>query len=484
MVELTRSEHLLQPDASRLVPRPFLPGTASFGGPSERLDLIVGRILDMASEVQQSLLADARERAAGRYNDIESLWLSHFEIGSQHAMRLASVTDPDLRLLIGAYLTMGYAYEGAALTNPSMVPFGEEQDGAQPFVMSARAIGEGHISSVAFFTGTLGRNGNVDFDTRFPYAGNGVRTAPLYDRDSFSHKIAELDFVNDASSRILSAVPAQFTADQLDEALRNVGESDLDPVLIADTVRMIHWLAASNYQLDFDSALPISQHLVSPAAPSESHGMEDARFVRFVDDDGVVTYYATYTAYDGMRILPQLIKTTDFHHFRMATMSGPTVYHKGMALFPRKVRGEFSALSRHDHETTFVMRSDNIRRWDNAEAVLIPEQGWEAVQTGNCGSPVETEQGWLVITHGVGPMRRYVLGAVLLDLDEPTKVLGRLTSPLLEPAEDESIGYTPDVVYSCGGMIHEGRLILPYGYADYGIKVVSVSVEDVLADMS
>lgn len=483
MVELTRTEHSLQPDASRLVPRPFLPGTASFGGPSPRLDLIVERILDLAPETQQTLLADARARAGGRYLDIESVWHRHFEMGAQHTDRLASVTDHDLRLLIGAYLTMGYAYEGAALTNPSMVPLGEVQDGAQPFVMSARAIGEGHISSVAFFTGSVGPDGSVDFDPRAPYAGNGERTTPLYDRLSFSRKIAELDFANEASSRILTAVPAQFTADQLDDALRNVTESDLDPVLVSDTVRMIHWLSASNYEVDFDPALPISQHLVSPAAPSESHGMEDARFVRFVDDDGGVTYYATYTAYDGMRILPQLIKTPDFHHFRMATMSGPTVYHKGLALFPRRVQGEFAAVSRHDHETTFVMRSDNIRHWDNAEAVLIPEQGWEAVQTGNCGSPLETEAGWLLITHGVGPMRRYVLGAVLLDLDEPTKVLGRLTSPLLEPAEDESVGYTPDVVYSCGSMIHEDRLILPYGYADYGIKVATVPVDDVLAEM-
>ena len=206
---------------------------------------------------------------------------------------------------------------------------------------------------------------------------------------------------------------------------------------------MVHWLSASSYEVSFDSDLPVSEHLISPAAPAESHGMEDARFVRFSDDDGEVTYYATYTAYDGMRILPQMIKTKDFHHFRMTTMSGPTAYHKGLALFPRKIRGDFAAVSRHDQETTFVMRSDNIRHWGNAEAVLIPEQGWEAIQTGNCGSPLETGAGWLLITHGVGPMRRYVLGAVLLDLDEPTKVLGRLKSPLLEPLEEESFGYVP-----------------------------------------
>ncbi|MGH8873543.1 MAG: glycoside hydrolase family 130 protein [Acidimicrobiia bacterium] len=484
MIELTRTEHQLQPDAGRLVPRPFLPGTLNFGADPRRLGLIVDRVLDLAPETQKMLLEEARERAADRYQEIESAWLRHFEMAAAETPRAAAVTDPDLRLLIGAYLTLGYAYEAAALTNPSMVPFGEEEDGFQPFVMSARAIGEGHISSVAFFTGKVGPGGQTTFDPRHPFAGNGERKTPLYDGHSFSLKLAELDFANEVSERVLAAVPPRFTASELDHALRHVTESDLDPVLVSDTVRMIHWLSASNYEVDYDPGLPISEHLISPAAPAESHGIEDARFVRFVDDDGEVAYYATYTAYDGMRILPQLIRTEDFCHFRMATMSGPTVYHKGLALFPRKVRGEFAAVSRHDQETTFVMRSDNIRHWGTAEAVLIPEQGWEAIQTGNCGSPLETEAGWLLVTHGVGPMRRYVLGAVLLDLDEPTKVLGRLTSPLLEPDADESTGYVPDVVYSCGSMIHDDRLILPYGYADYGIKIATVPVDRILAEMS
>jgi predicted GH43/DUF377 family glycosyl hydrolase len=370
------------------------------------------------------------------------------------------------------------------LTNPSIVPYGAGEGDTQPFVMSARAIGEGHISSVAFFTGVAGVGGSIDFDPRSPFADNGERREPVYQRSSFTLKLAELDFANEVSERILAALPDEFTPANLYDALPTAEDTDLDPVLVSDTVRMVHWLSASSYEVTFDPDLPISEHLISPAAPAESHGMEDARFVRFVEDDGEVTYYATYTAYDGMRILPQMIKTKDFHHFRMTTMSGPTAYHKGLALFPRRIRGEFAAVSRHDQETTFVMRSDNIGHWGNAEAVLVPEQGWEAIQTGNCGSPLETEAGWLLITHGVGPMRRYVLGAVLLDLDEPTKVLGRLTSPLLEPTEDESIGYVPDVVYSCGSMIHRGQLILPYGFADYGIKVATVPVDRVLAEMS
>jgi predicted GH43/DUF377 family glycosyl hydrolase len=406
-----------------------------------------------------------------------------FDLAAEWIHGLDQMQNVDLRLLIGSYLTLGYAYEAAALTNPSIVPFGKPRDGLQPFVMSARAIGEGHISSVAFLTGWASPSGDVEFDPRSPFADNGDRLEPTYRRRSFTHKLSELGFDNEVTHRIMAQLGDEFTVEELRVGLAAVLDADLDPVLVTDTIRMIHWLSDSSYEVVFDADLPLSERLISPAAPSESRGMEDARFVRFVDDDGTITYYATYTAYDGVRILPQLIETEDFRHFRMSTMSGPTAYHKGLALFPRKVGGEFAAVSRHDQETTFVMRSDNLRHWGNAEAVLVPEQGWEAIQTGNCGSPLETEAGWLLITHGVGPMRRYVLGAVLLDLDEPTKVVGRLTTPLLEPLADESIGYVPDVVYSCGGMIVDDRLILPYGYADHGIRVASVAVAQLLDEM-
>jgi predicted GH43/DUF377 family glycosyl hydrolase len=483
MLDLKRSEHRITPDAGRLVSRPFLPGAFNFGGDLHRLERIVERILALAPEAQGRLLDEALARSAGRFRDIESRWLANYDLAAERVPVFASVEDPDLRRLIGSYLTLGYAYEAAALTNPSIVQVGEAHDGLQPFVMSARAIGEGHISSVAFLTGSAGPGGEIQFDPRSPYADNGDRMEPTYRRRSFTHKLSELGFANEVSNRILSHLPEEFNVDELRDAIADVQEADLDPILVTDTIRMIHWLSDSSYEVVFDEDTPLTERLISPAAPSESRGMEDARFVRFVDEDGKVTYYATYTAFDGIRILPQLIETADFRHFRMSTMSGPTAYHKGLALFPRKVDGEYAAVSRHDQETTFVMRSDNLRHWGNAEAVLVPEQGWEAVQTGNCGSPLETEAGWLLITHGVGPMRRYVLGAVLLDLDEPTKLVGRLTAPLLEPLEGESIGYVPDVVYSCGGMIVDDLLILPYGYADYGIRVATVPVSQILAEM-
>lgn len=212
--------------------------------------------------------------------------------------------------------------------------------------------------------------------------------------------------------------------------------------------------------------------------------MEDARFVRFTDNDGSVRYYATYTAFDGNNILPQLIETQAFTRFRISTLSGAMARHKGIALFPRRIDGLFVALSRHDQESTFVMRSDRLREWRNAELAFGPEAGWEAVQGGNCGSPLETANGWLVITHGVGPMRRYALSAVLLDLDEPTKVIGRLPGPLLVPEGDERVGYVPNVVYSCGSMICNGTLVLPYGSGDRAIRFATADVAEIIGEMT
>jgi predicted GH43/DUF377 family glycosyl hydrolase len=484
MIGLTRTHHRITPDAARVVARPFLPGGLNFGGDSSRIDLIVDRALDLTTNEQKDLLEAARKRSSGSLSDIESTWLENLELGLARMARPRVVTDPEIRLLLGACLTQAYAYEGAALTNPSLVGLDEDEAGNLRVVMSARAIGEGHISSIAFLTGSVGPSGELTFDSRHPTVSNGERRAPVYKRSAFLQKLTELSLANDVSEHVLSMVSDEFTSQQLDMALSKVVNTDLDSVLLSDTVKLIHWLAASNYEVHFDEERPISEHLISPAAPAESHGMEDARFVRFVDDDGNVTYYATYTAFDGTRILPQLIETKTFHSFRMATMSGPTAYHKGMALFPRMIDGEYVALTRHDHETTFIMRSDDLRHWTNAEAVLVPDQGWELIQTGNCGSPIETDDGWLTITHGVGPMRRYVLGAVLLDLDEPTKVIGRLRSPLLEPEGEETVGYVPDVVYSCGSLIHQGSLIIPYGCADRWIAVATVPVDQVLAEMS
>ena len=212
--------------------------------------------------------------------------------------------------------------------------------------------------------------------------------------------------------------------------------------------------------------------------------MEDARFVRFVDDSGDVVYFATYTAFDGHKILPQLIETADFVEFRVATLSGRAAHNKGMAIFPRRIDGNYVALGRRDNVNNFIMQSGDVRVWHDATVIQEPERPWELMQLGNCGSPVETDAGWLVITHGVGPFRRYTLGALLLDIDDPTHVIGHLKEPLLSPDEDERDGYVPNVVYSCGSMIHAGHLVLPYGYADVGTRIATIPIDELLSRLT
>jgi predicted GH43/DUF377 family glycosyl hydrolase len=248
----------------------------------------------------------------------------------------------------------------------------------------------------------------------------------------------------------------------------------------ADSAHRLHWLASSNYRTAFPDDSALSERVIFPAGPTESHGMEDVRLVRFVHDDGSVVYYGTYTAYDGHKILPQLLETADFVSFRIATLGGRCAQNKGIALFPRKVDGQYLALGRHDNVNNFLMTSDDIRVWHETEKIQEPERPWELMQLGNCGSPLETEAGWLVITHGVGPMRRYSLGALLLDRADPARVIGHLEDPLLVPVDEEREGYVPNVVYSCGSMIHGDHLVVPYGFADVGAGVATVPLADLL----
>jgi predicted GH43/DUF377 family glycosyl hydrolase len=243
------------------------------------------------------------------------------------------------------------------------------------------------------------------------------------------------------------------------------------------TLECVRWLAESNYEIHFDPSTSIAERIIFPVSSNESNGMEDARFVRFVEEDGSVIYYATYTAYNGRAILPQLLETNDFLHFRALTLNGKAVQNKGMALFPRRVHGRYAMISRQDDENLFLMYSDHPHFWSDPKLLGKPGEPWEGVKIGNCGSPLETEAGWLVITHGVGAMRKYCIGAMLLDLDDPSKIIGRLQSPLVSPVESSREGYVPNVVYTCGALIHNGRLILPYGRNDTFSTIVTMDVE-------
>lgn len=447
--------------------------------------MIIGRVLGLAEAEVADTLAATRRAFASRHDDMAAVFQRSFEHVVGHIEHPDNLSE-ERRMLIGAYFSHEYSIEAAALNNPSIVPAPDQSGldaGELRFVMSLRAIGEGHISCIEFRSGVIGGDGEPRIDDPGLQPETGTRTLSFYDKDFFTSRLMELGALNDISGPILDSLSEQFTIEEVEEAIRSHGRLAERPIAF-ETIRVIHWLASSNYSLEFDPGSGLSERVIFPAGPTESQGMEDARFVRFSDEDGTVRYFATYTAFDGFQILPQLIETPDFVSFRIRTLGGIRAINKGIALFPRKIDGRFAALSRYDNESNYVMFSDTVRFWDHAERLQVPKSPWELVQIGNCGSPLETEAGWLVITHGVGPMRQYSLGAILLDLDDPRQVVGHLDEPILVPAEDERDGYVPNVVYSCGSLIHGDLLVLPYGYSDEATRIATIPVDDLLGRLA
>jgi predicted GH43/DUF377 family glycosyl hydrolase len=479
VVEVIPTGIRLRPDPARVITKPFLAHTGGLPDSQERLRRIAQHTIELDQDTVEETLEDLRKGFQTRHRDIEAIWHSNLEFVTQVVPEIGQVSDPSLQLLLGATFTQEYAIEGAALTNPSIVIL----DGSE-FVLSLRAIGEGHISSIEFRSGRLLQDGEVELDPPGLFAAAGRRSEVVFERDRFASKLAQMDAEDDIADEVLGLLPERFDATELADALSTVTSKDrIHPLQADTTTHVFRWLASSNYELVFDSE-PLSERVLFPAGPSDSNGMEDARFVRFTEADGSITYYATYTAFDGIRILPQLISTADFVRFRVSSLHGSCAQNKGMALFPRRIDGKFVALSRHDQTNLHVLWADDVWDWNQAERLAGPKAPWEAVQVGNCGSPIETEAGWLVITHGVGPMRTYRLGALLLDLEEPERIVGRLQEPLLSPDWSDRDGYVPNVVYSCGSIIHEDRLILPYGIADREVGIGTVEVNRLLAAMA
>lgn len=388
--------------------------------------------------------------------------------------------DEETRRLIGSFFTREYSIESAAIFNPSIVlaPEQPEQPDRIRFVMSLRTVGEGHISTIQFCSGEIDGTGEVELASRSPFAATGTRRRPTYAKATLRTRLNGLDADEHVVGAVFDELAETFSFEELMTALGRVEESSMPRARWFETVRLIHWLASSNYSVSF-SDMELTERVLFPVGPAESKGMEDARFVRF-DADGDVTYFATYTAYDGFEVLPQLIETRDFVSFRVATLSGACARNKGMAIFPRPIDGMITALARWDRQNLHVLRTDDPHRWDETELLAMPEEPWEMIKIGNCGSPIETEAGWLVLTHGVGPMRRYAMGAMLLDLDHPTKIIGRLEDPFAEPYDDERDGYVPNAIYSCGGLVHRGFLFVPYGFADYGTGMLRVPLANLL----
>jgi predicted GH43/DUF377 family glycosyl hydrolase len=480
-LNVKRTGIVLKPNNSRVVIRPFEPTSES------RVERILGRVAALSEAEVDLLLEDVMREFRDRHQRPRQFFLRRFDQIRSHLLTDQPLSE-NRKMLMGAFFTQEYALESAALFNPSMVWHPDQSglpEGSRRFILSLRATGEGHISSITFRSGTIDAQNliRIDEPTRFVTAPELVPNT-VYDKNLFARKLMELGIDSPFASEVLSTVSDQFTGEEIKRSIHRLlhqnrpRHREVEPI-----AQHMLTLLQSNYEIFFSPDLNLSERIIFPSSPTETNGIEDARFVTFREDDGSIRYYATYTAFDGKVILPQILETEDFLRFKASTLNGPEVRNKGLALFPRKVNGLYAMLSRQDNENIYLMYSDMLHFWYTKEQIAKPTYGWEFVQLGNCGSPIETEAGWLVLTHGVGPMRKYAMGAFLLDLNDPSRLLGRLEEPLLEPNANEREGYVPNVVYSCGAVLHNRELIIPYAMSDYASTFATIPLDLVLETM-
>jgi predicted GH43/DUF377 family glycosyl hydrolase len=442
-------------------------------------------VLQLGDQDIDRILADLRHDYRDQHRDIEHVWIDHFELVEQYVpMNARADIDERRKLIIGAYFTMEYAIESAALFNPSMVPAADQKglpDGSTRFVMSLRATGEGHVSSIGFRRGVIDNNNNIIVGEASPVS-RALRTIPDLDFETahFRHTLRDIGALTPDAEQILASFGKEFTIQELDAELEQMRASAVSPAAFEECAENMLTLARSNYKFVIpDDAFP-SEIVIFPSSENESRGIEDVRLVAFTDDDGSEVLFGTYTAYNGFAIFPTLLESHDLRTLEIHTMAGRYAKNKGMALFPRKIGGNYVMSGRLDGENLFILESDNVYVWNDGRLSQMPRYWWEYSIIGNCGSPLETDEGWLLLTHGVGPMRQYCIGVALLDLDEPWKVIGQTREPLLMPQGEERIGYVPNVVYTCGSMIHNDRLIIPYAASDTLTTFASVSLADLL----
>lgn len=473
----------LQADPGRVIAKLFVPGRPDDDN-GHHVGDAVSHILALDEDAVSQGLAELVERFGPRHRDLRATF-------EHHASRIANRIPPgpplstERRLLLGATFTHEYSVEAAALCNPSLV-LGPDQGGAAPgtadMVMSTRCIGEGHRSSVGFRSVRVDADGRVTVAPATEFASTGEVSQSTLHADAFRGMARRIEDDAESTDWLLARLGPVFTPAELEARLSDLEEQGDTRRHVQGTVRRLRALAARAYRVEFPPSVPLGERVLYPATAVESNGVEDARFVRFVDDDGP-RYYATYTAYDGVNIAQQLLETTDFASFESSPLQGLASRNKGLALFPRRIAGRFTALTRSDGATNGIASTDDVRHWPRAVPFATRPALWSAIQVGNCGPPIETAEGWLVLTHGVGPMRSYSIGACLLDLDDPTRVVAELPGPLLSPSADEQDGYVPNVVYSCGAALHAGHLVIPYGIGDAAIGFASVPIDALLGSM-
>ncbi|MDW7739968.1 MAG: glycoside hydrolase family 130 protein [Bacillota bacterium] len=483
-IKVNRKNIEFYPDSKRVIARFYFPGS------DERAKNIIKKALFLPEEETRLTLNQVLINFSQRHRNISKILEKHFDNVKYLVEQLEINPEKISRektLLIGAYFTMEYSIEAAAFFNPSIVEDPDQtalSEGEKKVIVSFRATGEGHVSSIVFRSGIINSNNDLSFRpigtlVDIPEAVK----KHIYNKHEFFNKLSEMDVQKELITMVIERLDDHFTYEELQSSIEeSMKNDDLSP-LQKKVVKDCDWLANSHYEITFSLDTAISERVIFPISDTERNGIEDARFVKFIDDDGSYIYYATYTAYNGYTILPKLLETRDFYHFKIMPLNGEYAQNKGMALFPRKINNKYAMVSRIDGENNYIMFSDNIHYWYEALKIQEPQFPWQFIQIGNCGSPLETDKGWLLLTHGVGPMRSYAIGVTLLDLENPTKVLGQTSEPLMSPDEKEREGYVPNVIYSCGSLINNNELIIPYAMADYATSFATVSLDELFSKL-
>ena len=481
MVPVVRTGLQIAPNRSRVVFRSFFPGSDT------RVMKIIARVLSLTEDGVKELLESIFKEFNGRHARIEAFYLKRYEDVKRFALTDLSPSQ-ERKLLIGAFFTNEYSLESAALFNPSMI-WHPDQSGLLPgssrFILSLRATGEGHISSITFRSGIVDAKNEImlDEDSRWVTMPEVIPDGN-YEKRLFEQKLMEMKHFDQLAAEILEDLEENFSFEQLQQSIKNIERRQRNIYSVGkQTIDGMMMLAQSNYEVCYNENDLLSERIIFPHSPTESNGIETLALCSSLM---TTTRFATMQPIllmTGALFCRRCWKPKIFITFKMSTLNGPEAQNKGMALFPRRINGNYAMISRQDGENVYIMFSDNLHFWYSKEILLKPTYPWEYVQLGNCGSPIETEAGWLLLTHGVGAMRKYSIGAVLLDKEDPRKVIGRLKEPLLSPDANEREGYVPNVVYSCGAVVHRDTLILPYAMSDYASSIATVPLKDLLAEL-
>ncbi|TAN15300.1 MAG: glycosidase [Chitinophagaceae bacterium] len=479
-IPVSRKATKIYPNSKRVFARFFSNG-------AERARSVIQKVMQMSDEETATYFSQILREFSRRHRNITRVFEKHAGLLKPYFIEAGidyNNVNIHRRWLIGSYFTMEYAIESAAFFNPSMVEDIDQtnlEDGAKRVIISFRAVGEGHISSIVFRRAVIDRDNEIHLDGAGKYIDEPeIYRDSTYEKYTFFQKAASIKLPKNIKNEIAKDLKDEFEYEELKTVIRNLQKTYNEKAEIKQHLERMLWLSNSFYEINFSLDTDISDRVIFPYSSSEKRGMEDARFVRFTDDNGDIIYYATYTAYDGVAIQPMLLETRDFYHFHIMPLYGEGAQNKNLALFPRKINGKYAMVSRIDGINNYVVFSDDLNVWENPVMLHEPKHPWSFIQVGNCGSPIETEAGWLLMIHGVGPMRQYCISACLLELGNPQKEIDQLKDPLLTPLEEEREGYVPNVVYSCGSIIHNGEVIIPYGMSDYASSFASVPLNKLI----